>query len=171
MRRMIGTACLLALLLTGCLSPQTAEVFYLEDVLPSEPPAVFTIGFGLPADAVQQKTDDGYRKSYQAGDGSYAIETAVCPGVDAGTLMQELCGAGPEALHPIKTTRYGMEEYRFSWCREADDGLYVCTAAILEDDGCCYSLVFSAPEAQAKACRGVRRQVMESFALFEDEGF
>ncbi len=165
-RRLLLTLALL--LLTGCAANRTAEVFYVEDSVP-ETAAVFSIRFGVPSDAVPAASDDGLSETYNAEDGSYQIRTRILPGFAALQAMQALSGeADPR---PIRTSRFGMQEYRFCWCTEEDGAALLHTGSVLEADDACYCLVFTSPEDRARDCRETRRQVLESFSLFEDEGF
>ena len=156
----------LALLLTGCAAPKMTDVFYVEDAQ-TLPPALFSIQFGVPMDAVEAVcSDDGLSKLYQAEDGSYQIQTRILPGFDAAQALQELTGSTEETLHPIKTRRLGMTEYRFSWCSQGEDGLLLQTGTVLQGEDACYCLVFTTPEDGSRACRELQRQVLESFSLF-----
>lgn len=190
MKQGIGFALILTLLLSGCAAPQAADVFRVEDTLPQptaelrSPLAIqiqaeeetvtpcFSIIFGLPTDAVLTETDnDGFTKLYTAEDGRYSIRTAILPSMDAAQAITEMTGCAAERLHPIRTHAMGMTEYRFSWCREEGDQTTLCSGAVYEDEDCCYTLVFAAPEALAKQTGNLRREVLESFSLYEDEGF
>lgn len=169
MKRMLLFALTLTLL-TGCAAAAPTEAFYVTDETPELEDPAFSIFFGVPVDATASETADR-RTVYTAEDGRYRIESAVLPGYAAEQAMQTLTGLTKDVLRPVQTTRLGMKDYRFSWCREDEDGLELCTGAVLEDENCCYCLVFSAPEDTAGACRDVQTQVMDSFSLFEDEGF
>ncbi len=171
MKKVLCAALLLALL-TGCAAPQAAEVFYVQDEIPAPARIPFSIQFGVPADAMAQEPEaGGLQRQYDAADGSYTIRTAILPGEDADEVMLELTGLQPETLSPIRTTRHGMQAYRFSWCSADEDGTRLCSAAILEDEDCCYCLSFTMPEDSAKQNRTLQMQVLDSFSLFEDEGF
>lgn len=169
-----GIGLLLALLLlSGCSAPPAATVFYLEDTVPAaSAQTYYDITFGVPPDAVLAVSNgDGTARVYLGEDGRYAIYTELHPQQNAAAVMQKLSGFSAQTLQPIETQRLGMRDYRFSWCSETDEGLQLCTGAVLEDENCCYSLVFTAPEDCAKDCRELRTQVLDSFSLFEDEGF
>ena len=171
MKRMIMISLLLALL-TGCAAPQAIDVFTVDDELVQETAAPFSITFAVPTDAVLTvSSDDGLQKDYTAEDGRYSIRTEVRPGIDAKQAMLDMTGFSAEELSPIKTRRMGMTQYRFSWCSGDDGGVSICTGAVLEDQDACYCLSFSTPEGCSKECRALQMQVMDSFSLFEDEGF
>lgn len=172
MKRVLAI-CFLFTVLTGCAAPQTASVFTVTDEVPVEASAPpFSVGFAVPTDAVLSvSSDDGLERCYTAADGRYTIQTAVRAGVDAEQVMREMTGFSVEDLSPIRTTRYGMTQYRFSWCSGDDSGVTICTGAVLEGEDACYCLSFSTPEDCAKDCRTLQTQVMESFSLYEDEGF
>ena len=171
MKRAIIIGLLLGLL-AGCAAPQAVDVFTVDDTLLQEPAALFTIVFAVPTDAVLSvSSDDGLSRCYTAEDGRYTIQTAVRPGVDAQQVLREMTGFSEQELSPIQTSRMGMTQYRFSWCSSDDSGVWICAGAVLEDADACYCLSFSMPEACARDCRALQMQVLDSFSLFEDEGF
>lgn len=171
MKRAIVISLLLALL-AGCAAPQTADVFTVDDELLPELRPTFRIVFAMPTDAVLSvSSDDGLQSCYTAEDGRYTIQTAIRPGVRAEQAMQDMTGFSAEELSPIRTRRMGMAQYRFSWCSGDDDGVLICTGAVLEGEDACYCLSFMTTENRSRDCRELQMQIMDSFSLYEDEGF
>lgn len=165
-------ACLagcLLVLLCACGAPPAEEVFTVQNVPMEPPPALrYTISVELPRLEKTEQTED--RCLYEAEDGSCWACTQIfrCSAREA---LEQLTGRDPERLALIRTRRMGMEEYRFSWCAEGEEGAWLCTGDLLEDGQTCYVLAVCLREQTAKEDRQILETALETFSLNYDEGF
>ncbi len=177
MRKSVGFVFFLLLIIafSGCKVQNNFEGQTVDDELPAwaeDTELRYSISFAvpdgslLPADGMGDGTI-----VYEAEDESYTIVANTTWGQSPQQIMTAMTGYSVEQLQPIKTQRYGMDEYRFSWCSTGEEGTLVCTGALLADENYCYSLQFRVKESAAKETAACREQVMSSFSLNYDEGY
>ena len=106
---------------------------------------------------------------WEAEDGScYCVATVSGPDPEA--ALRELTGFSPEQLHPLRQRRFGMAEYRFSWVTATDEGTFLCTGQLHQDEAWCYGLAVCCREDAAPAIRALCSTVYANYGLYYDEG-
>ena len=168
MKRLSALALALAALLRGCASRQVWE--RVSDPLADPEERVCSVMFTLPDGASEEAISGTQaRRVYTDPACGYEIvaERMETPSLEA--AVKRLTGFSFDALHPLKTTKCGLPEYRFAWYASGDEGGRLYRADVLKDEGYCYALVFSVPEGSGTAYDSTAEAVFASMSLFYEE--
>lgn len=91
-------------------------------------------------------------------------------GPDPDKAMLELTGYPAERLRPFRQERFGMEEYRFSWTVNNEDGTFLCLGQLHKDDNYCYGLAVCCREDAGPETRALCSEVYANYELHYEEG-
>lgn len=89
---------------------------------------------------------------------------------DPEQAIRELTGFPSEQLHPFRQERFGMEEYRFSWTANNEDGTYLCMGQVHRDENYCYGMAVCWREDAGPETRALCSEVYANYGLYIDEG-
>lgn len=160
------------LMLSGCAAAPEEVWETVDDPILMEAVSAFSEAYRMRVSIPEQTQcvqQDETRQLWQAESGDYTVESRVLLADDAESAAHMLTGKDWQQLHPIRTTRFGLPEYRFVWY-EAEEGL-LCRAALLTDLDYCYALVFRSREDCSGSYDTMSEEIFASLDLFFDEGF
>ncbi len=162
----------LAILLAGCSASEhfgeTIQDDHLSHNSHWEEDAL-SITYGIP-ETIQANchTDDGI--SYMINDGEMIVTSDTLLASDLNTAVSQLSGREAEDLTIMETERFGLPEYRFTWCDTSDQGaLRVYTADLVLDDIYGYALLCSTDAAAGNLYDQQIEAVFSTFGLYFDE--
>ena len=171
MRRITMIAVLLALLFCGCASTEKPAP---EIVLEHVPVGLEQM---KPLSAILTKADLEMTEisespagvCYESPDGQCCWYTTVS-GPDPEAALRELTGFPSERLHPVRGTGFGMEEYRFCWAAENEEGTWLCIGQLHCDGEHSYGLAVCCREDADAETRALCSEVYANYGLYYDEG-
>ena len=171
MRRILVLVVLSALLLCGCANRAAPAPELVLDNVPTGLVVRKPLSPILPhADGVLIEVASGPAGScYEAPDGQCFWYTTVS-GPDPDAALRELTGTTRERLCPVCGTRFGMEEYRFSWTMENDEGTWLCMGQLHCGTDYCYGLAVCRREDADAETRARCAEVYADYGLYYDEG-
>ena len=170
MRRIWIFAGLAALLLCGCSGRKEAPA-------PVGEPIPVGVERELPYTAVLPRAETAMRMISESPAGAcwespagdcYWVTTLSGPDVDQ--ALRELTGFSAEKLRPYRQERFGMEEYRFTWTTENEEGTYLCLGQLHRDENYCYGLAVCWREDADGVTRALCSEAYANYGLYYDEG-
>lgn len=160
-----GCVCLL-IGFTGCQTQVQWETVDDEVVTASAPASdPYAITFGIPEDVEKQELSNQNQSLYVQKDGDFEISSDVLVAPSLDDAVRQVSGFGVDELDLIETDSSGLPEYQFAWASSGDEGGYVSRAAMVEDMGYYYVLVFSVKEELGNTYDDCAEAVFASFGL------
>lgn len=170
MRRIWIAAVALTLLLCGCAQKSAAPELVLEQVPVGLEQKKALTAILPEADWKMEKISESAAGTcYEAPDGQCFWYTTVS-GPDKEQALRELTGFSSDRLHPVQGKRFGMEEYRFSWTTENEEGTYLCTGQLHCGADFCYGLAVCCRQDADGATRALCSEAYANYGLYFDEG-
>ena len=162
---LLGSVVLL-LALAGCQAQVQWETVDDEAVSVSAPASEpYVITFGVPEGTSKQEISNSHQTLYVQKDGDFEILSDVLVASSLDDAVRQVSGFGADELTLVETDQSGMTKYQFAWASSGDEGGYVSRAAMVEDLGYYYVLVFSTREEVGNAYDDCAEAVFSSFGL------
>jgi len=163
-------ACLL--FLAGC-STTASHWETVSDIHTAEPchwsETAFGISYGIPENLQTSCTSsDGVR--YEINGGELIVSSEVLLTSDVETAISQLTNQEARDLSVIELERFGLPEYRFTWCETTEEGqLRLYTADLVLDDIYGYALLCSTDTSVGNQYDHQIETVFSTFGLYFDE--
>ena len=156
---------LLIVTLYGCSVKETLSLECVTDeqILPQTP--VFYMAADIPHGTfLTDSCKDGCCALYTHK--GYEVMQEVFPAASADEAFRYLTGRGAKELHPIKTSDFPQEEYRFSWTVAGENGPISCNALLFYDGSHGYSICVFCPFGEEKLYREDFYRIFSGTKLF-----
>lgn len=129
----------------------------------------FGISYGIPENLQMSCTsDDGAR--YEINGGEMIVSSEVLLASDLETAVAQLTNKEAEELSVIELERFGLPEYRFTWCETTAEGhLLLHTADLVLDDIYGYALLCSTDASVGNQYDHQMEAIFSTFGLYYDE--